>query len=126
MPVTAKPLIHSLRLPTHAEITEVHHSSGVLKVVLEGLPQENRIVVRFANTEGFRVLDEGFLLEFWDECTTPKGLFFEIFAGGWLEQEQSQGRILKAIHPDLREFLVTGIDFCISVFSKTLPEMSYA
>ncbi|RLJ36670.1 hypothetical protein [Acidovorax sp. 106] len=83
-------------------------------------------VVLFTDAVGFRVLDEGDLLEFWPACSTaPGGVIFEIHDGGWLEQEsRRKGFMSSSTRPALREFLVTGLDDCVGVFAFSAPELT--
>lgn len=82
-------------------------------------------VVLFVDAIGFRVLDEGDLLEFWPACSTAHGCgIFEIHDGGWLEQESTRkGFISSCSRPALREFLVTGPDDCVGVLAFSAPEL---
>jgi hypothetical protein len=83
-------------------------------------------VFLFTDAVGFRVLDEGDLLEFWPACSTaPGGGLFEIHGGGWLEQEsRRKGFMSSSTRPALREFLVTGQNDCVGVFAFTAPELT--
>jgi len=81
--------------------------------------------VRFLGAEGHRVLDEGDLLEFWPECSTPNGSIFRILSGGWFEQEcQRQGFLKRDTQPGMPEYFITGENACISIISHTPPELS--
>ena len=46
------------------------------------------IYVVFTGAEGFRVLDEGNLLEFWPQDSRSPGWIWRIIEGGWFEQER--------------------------------------
>lgn len=83
-------------------------------------------VVQFTDATGFRVLDEGDLLEFWPACSAKQGCgIFEIHDGGWLDQESARtGFISSSSRPNLREFLVTGPDDCVGVLAFSAPELA--
>lgn len=49
-----------------------------------------RFDIAFYSTLGFRVLDEGDLLEFWPHCSTTNGWLFEIESDGWFDQESQR------------------------------------
>lgn len=74
----------------------------------------------FNNPQGFRCLDEGDLLEFWEPGMHLPNCIFEIKSGGWFDQE-SQRNGFTSQYFGLREFLVTGLDDCVSVFCSTPP-----
>ena len=85
------------------------------------------VSVTFLDAVGFRVLDEGDLLEFWPACSVPYGSgLFEIDDGGWLAQERARQGFVSATRANIREFLVTGPDDCISVFALNPPEIGDA
>jgi hypothetical protein len=83
------------------------------------------ITVTFPDAVGFRVLDEGDLLEFWPACSVPTGSgLFEVLDGGWLAQERArEGFISASTRPTLREFLISGPDDCVCVFAFNDPEV---
>lgn len=80
--------------------------------------------VIFLDAVGFRVLDEGDLLEFWPACSGSSGSgLFEIEDGGWLAQESSRQGFISATRPNMREFLISGPNDCVSVFAFNPPEI---
>lgn len=85
-------------------------------------------LVAFPDAVGFRVLDEGDLLEFWPVCSARTGSgVFEVHDGGWLTQERSrQGFISGTTRQSLREFLVTGPDDCVGVLAFNAPAVERA
>lgn len=103
-----------------SEISNVAYDLQNLRI------QVGRFAVLFTDAVGFRVLDEGDLLEFWPACSTaPGGGLFEIHDGGWLVQESGRnGFMSSATRPGLREFLVTGSDDCVGVFAFSAPELT--
>lgn len=83
-------------------------------------------MVSFDDTTGFRVLDERDLMEYWPVCSTPNGWLFDIKEGGWLDQERLRiGNNMLSIYPDVKEYLITGINECVSVFSTVNPELTH-
>ena len=46
--------------------------------------------VVFDSPSGYRVLDEGDLLEFWPTCSAVNGWLYQITSGGWLDQEKQR------------------------------------
>ena len=75
----------------------------------------------FPTVEGFRVLDERNLVEFWDEYHEGNGWLWEVESGGWLDLErQRRGFLDHEFLPQMREYLVVD-DRCVSVFTMHLP-----
>ena len=80
--------------------------------------------VSFSSWYGFRVLDELDLTEFWSQCSLKKGWLFEVFSGGWKELELRRPHFVSGRQEWVREFLVVGINECVSVMSKEQPVVS--
>lgn len=72
--------------------------------------------VVFPSVSGFRVLDEGDLLEFWAECNLSNGWLFEITHGGWFELESNREGFVSAHKHNVKECLVVSKKECVSVF----------
>ena len=77
----------------------------------------------FEQTYGFRVLDELDLGEF---RTKPQGILadgwiFEVEDGGWKSLELMRQNFISGRNGWMREFLIVGIDKCVSVLSKENP-----
>lgn len=62
---------------------------------------------------GFRMLDEGDLLEFWDSDYKGFGIY-EVTKGGWASLEKSRSGFITG-HHKFKEYLITGINDCVSV-----------
>lgn len=62
-------------------------TNDLLTVNLISLETERKAKVEFRSIESFRVLDEGDLMNYWDEKTRSKGWLWEIIDNGWLESE---------------------------------------
>ena len=118
--VTAQP-IESMLLPKGLEIVRIEYALGKLRAFVRDMDSETEIVIDFPDVLGYRVLDEGNLMEFWPECSTPNGRLFEIHSGGWLSQETNSH--FAAIPQKAKEYFVAGVDDCLSVISLTPPEV---
>lgn len=106
------------------EIVAVEYRLGRLRIELCELGGKRMLEVIFANVDGFRVLDERDLSEFWPTCSSPNGSIFEVSEGGWLSQElQRSGFITAHMNGELKEYLVTGADDCVNVLSASPPEV---
>ncbi len=83
------------------------------------------VYVDFTDIIGFRVLDNGNLVEFWnDDC--PNGWLWEVSDGGWFDLEkQREGFVTGYVEKDLlTEYLVIGTDDCISILSSSTPKIT--
>jgi hypothetical protein len=81
--------------------------------------------VRFCDVEAYRVMDERDLLEYWSACAVPGGWVYEVTEGGWLATERSRGTLIAVTVPGVREFLVVGVNACVSVLSSSAPEVHW-
>lgn len=79
--------------------------------------------VRFEQTYGFRVLDELDLTEFWSRCTLDDGWLFEVTSGGWKELELTRPYFYSGRQDWVREYLVVGLNECVSVLTKEVPSV---
>lgn len=79
-------------------------------------------VLVFENVRGFRVLDEGDLLEFWDAgFTGDKGWVWRVDVGGWLDAESKRDGFTSKHDDSWTEYLVTTGWECVSVISSHAP-----
>ena len=107
----------------YPEITDIHYDLWVLRLTLFFAGAKNPTYVHFEAVEGFRVLDEGQLLEFWGEGR-PGSWLCSIQSGGWLSLEQSrQGAPSLSEPTELQEYLVAGINDCVSVIAYEEPSV---
>ena len=80
--------------------------------------KNSRADVTVDDVIGFRLLDEGDLLDFWSAgISSKKGWIFEIASGGWLAQESLRGGFVSHHRAGVREFLVVGVDWCLSLLA---------
>ncbi|WP_220150712.1 hypothetical protein, partial [Marinobacter nauticus] len=91
--------------------------------ITEGLQD---IEVHYSEVIGFRALDEGDLLEFWEHFNLRDGWIFRVHKGGWFDLESTRGGFTSAYSDFLKEFLIIGEDLCISVISKDDPVFKQA
>ncbi|MBO3270653.1 hypothetical protein [Hymenobacter defluvii] len=78
----------------------------------------------FKNPRGFKLLDEGDMINYWEVLwkmkLLPVNALFEVQSGGWLDMEDDAGGFTSKIL-DCQEFLITGQDDCVSVLSFDVP-----
>lgn len=103
------------------EIEDIEYQKGELKITLNYYDATKKALVSFKEIIGFRVLDEGDLLEFWPTCSMFNGWIFKILDGGWNELESTRSGFLSKDTRKYTEYLITGIDDCINVFSVSPP-----
>ncbi len=104
------------------EITDVHYDLITLEIEV-GVFEGNNKKVIFNDICGFKALDEGDLSFWWKETNLENGWCFEVSKGGWLEFEKQRKDFISGTTGFYREFLVIGVDLCVSVISKTYPEI---
>lgn len=101
-------------------------ASGLRIVVYLGeLESEPRYLeVFFTDPRGFRYLDEGDLLPYWETGSfrEPGQVVFEIKEGGWAEQEEHAGLLsVTAAVGGHREWFVPTSSACVNVVSRSAP-----
>lgn len=106
-------------------LQSIRYEGGDLEVLLQSPALE--IQVCFSSVIGFRLLDEGDLLEFWQYCHQGHGWLFQISQNGWLQQEsQRLGFVSQHNSNQLKEFLISGLFDCINVLSYQQPKLLHS
>ncbi|BBP81072.1 MULTISPECIES: hypothetical protein [Pseudomonas] len=100
------------------ELLHLDYDLDTLTLQLQAPGTSTEIRVRIPAVEGFRLLDEGDLLEFWPHCSD--GWLHAITAGGWFDQERLRPGFLSGDRA-LKEYLVSGVDRCLSVLAWEAP-----
>lgn len=123
---TAHPVVAPISLPglpgTTPGIAALRFEDGRLSVTLH-FTDEPPLSLDFDRVRGFRVLDEGDLLEFWGSETRAEGWLWAVESGGWLDQERRREGFVSGLSPSYREYLVGGQNDCVSVFSDVAPTL---
>lgn len=107
----------------------INYDEWLLRVILSFQANHTvqRVYIDFNNIIGFRLLDEGNLVEFWqDDC--PQGWLWQVLQGGWYDLEyQRQGFITAMIYGNDKnkplEFLVLSQNSCVSVITFNQPTL---
>ena len=97
------------------EIINVDFDGELLAVTV--LIDGDKLDITFDAPAGFRVLDEGDLLEYWPDCSTTNGWLYEIAGQGWLDQELQRGGFLSGHNPEIQEYIIAGVNYCIRVLA---------
>lgn len=105
------------------ELLTVNYDLWTLRLTLAF--RSNEIVyVDFEAVEGFRVLDEGQLLEFWGDDAKNHWVF-EVLDNGWLATEAARETApFIAENGQLKEYLVAGINNCVSILDYEYPRVT--
>jgi len=104
------------------EIFNINYDLWTLKITLSFNDHPSPVYLIFKNVVGFRVIDEGNLLEFWDERVRVPGWIWKIESGGWFELEKLRNGFLSQHHSiSHNEYLIIGINDCVSVISESEP-----
>lgn len=120
MPIKAKPFVCFEQFDWGADIHSVSYDGRLVIRVLRNRNLNDGIEVSFAQVDGFRLLDEVPLAEYWTSEDFP-GSFpvLEVFDGGWAKEEESR---LGYAQPQ-REWMIMTAGACVSVFSRYEPEI---
>ncbi|AWI26830.1 hypothetical protein [Flavobacterium pallidum] len=107
---------------SNPEIYNVSYDLWTLTITLGFDDVNGPVYVIFKNVIGFRVLDEGDLLEFWNDDVRVPGWIWKIESGGWFELEKLRTGFLTQHHKESHdEFLVSGMNDCVSIIAESEP-----
>ena len=105
------------------EITDINYDLTLLRVTLEFENAEHPVYINFDEVRGFRVLDEGDLLEFWDPEARAEGWLWRVSEGGWFDLENYREGFISGVTGDCHEFLIVGVKACVSVLAGGEPRI---
>lgn len=107
----------------YVDIENINLSQDKLTLTLSS--SEGTITVELNNLEGFRVLDERDLTEFWSVLSLEDGFIFQIIEGGWFSlEEKREGFLLKYDEEKQTEYLIISENLCVSVFANDEPSVN--
>ncbi|WP_019143329.1 hypothetical protein [Noviherbaspirillum massiliense] len=106
------------------EVTAIQYAGGRLTINVNALDGTAAVTVTFSEIAGFRVLDEGDLLEFWEVCGKKDDWIFHVKQGGWFDLEAQRTGFVRGDIKAIKEYLITGTDDCVSVLAWGAPEVS--
>jgi hypothetical protein len=104
------------------EVERLEYDLWELRITVRFVSGESPVYVTFASPNGFRVLDEGNLNDFWSDGARTAGWIWEVSNGGWLDQESQRQGFIREMTPGL-EYLVLGQNDCVSVVSDSPPRI---
>jgi len=103
-------------------IESLNYDLDFLKIMI--VAESNiRIEVSFHQPIGFRCLDEGDLLEFWQNTEITNNWILQIHDSGWLAQECNRDGFFSK-DTKLKEFLVKGENDCLNILSTENPNIN--
>lgn len=91
----------------------------IVTVLIDG----DKIDISFDEPAGYRVMDEGDLLEFWPSCSSFNGWMYEIASGGWLDQERKRKGFASAARDDTKEYFIIGCNYCVNILAWEPPSL---
>ncbi|MCC3158226.1 hypothetical protein LJ737_13340 [Hymenobacter sp. 15J16-1T3B] len=125
--IQAKALQTAIASFNRPVVAGIQYSAKSQRLIIEFRSNGNEDVdyeIIFEHTRGFKLLDEGDLLNYWEALWKTKMLphdaLFEIESGGWLDMEDQAGGFSSKFL-GFREFLITGEDDCVLVISNDEP-----
>ncbi len=102
-------------------IESLSYDLDKLKIIVVA-ESDKRIEVVFHHPIGFRCLDEGDLLEFWENSEVTNNWLLQIDNSGWYDQESKRtGFLSKSI--EVNEYLVKGQNDCINILDTSQPKV---
>lgn len=123
MPLKAKPFGFLEQFDWGADIRSVSYDGRLVISVLRNRNKDDGIEVAFPQIDGFRLLDEVQLAEYWIAEDFPSGYpVLEVFDGGWAHEEDKR----LGYTQQQREWIIVTAGACVSVFSKHEPEIRAA
>jgi len=82
--------------------------------------KDDGVEVTFLQVDGFRLLDEVPLAEYWIADDFPSGYpVLEVFDGGWAQEEDKR----LGYTQQQREWIIVTAGACVSVLSKHEPDI---
>lgn len=105
------------------DITHVRFEWGELVVTLLSGGDRKVAIVKFSEVVGFRLLDEGDLLEFWPGCARANGWLYLVRKNGWFDLESSRSGFTRDKSDALFEYFISSQNSCLSVLSGERPKV---
>lgn len=117
--------VRQLEQPTSetAEIEVIHIEFDIETLIITVIIDGEKLDIYFDSPAGFRVLDEGDLLEYWPTCSWKNGWLYEILSKGWLNQESKRKGFLLSNNEALKEYFVIGTNYCVNVMAWEDPRV---
>lgn len=110
------------------DVYELTYTRTGLRVIVTGFyigtKKSAYMEVFFPNVQGFRCLDEGDLIRFWEsEQLRSKNCVYQIHDGGWLSESVPGVLSVTGSVGFSHEYLIATGDYCASVLSTVEPRI---
>ena len=123
--VIKKPVVRTFDVSSRyagiPEITDLMFDLSLLRIALRFQSSESPVYLTIDGVRGFRVLDEGDLLEFWNSELRAEGWLWIVEKGGWFDLESFREGFLSAVTGGYTEYLLLGQNECVSIISNKAP-----
>ena len=112
---------------SHAEVASVNFDQWILTVGMRAYKKPNDSVagmfhIIFTNIVGFRVLDEGQMLNFpWKKLSESQSFVHRIDGDGWAEIEISARNMI--LQKSAVEYVIITSNECVSVIAHEPPKL---
>ncbi len=114
VPFGRNPQVCSLRYDLESLVIDLDPDAG-----------GTRLAITFDAPRGFRCLDEGDLTRYWAHPELVANWLFRVDDGGWLTDE-ANGHLEVSVAFEFQEFLICGMDDCVTVLSSEPPSIEVA
>jgi hypothetical protein len=124
--IKVTPVGKQYRFDQESDIIDVVYSSTGLRVTViaaTSMFTNIYVEVHFPSVSGFRLLDEGDLLVYWDSrAFNSNHHVYEVIAGGWATGETvSEGVLSRNEHVNYREWFINTKNQCMNVLADEEP-----
>jgi hypothetical protein len=102
-------------------IVGISYTPPVLTIWFDAEHSSSYLRITFDDCRGFRCLDEGDLARYWSDPVLAQHWMFQILDGGWLTDESANHLTVTLAMGPPSEFLICGLDDCVTVLSPRPP-----
>lgn len=112
---------------SHVEIASVHFDQWILTIGVRYYGGKDDDIIGMAHVvfdqpEGFRMLDEGAMLNFpWQELSETRAYVHIVYSGGWFDMESNAGNL--HLPDTAKEYIVKTSNECVSVIAYSEPKL---
>ncbi|MFO3707325.1 hypothetical protein ACI6Q5_20690 [Xanthomonas codiaei] len=104
MQTLLKPVGSEIEWQVGPDVTEISNTSSGLRIVLAAQKSIDRYhEIHFLFVRAFQVMDEGDMLEYWQNPLTTGHVLYKVASGGWVSECLCVS-VISAYVPHVREF----------------------
>ncbi|MCC8627474.1 hypothetical protein [Xanthomonas vesicatoria] len=124
MQTLLKPVGSEIEWQVGSDVTEISNTSSGLRIVLAAQKSIDRYLeIHFPFVRAFQVMDEGDMLEYWQNPLTTGHVLYKVASGGWRERAAGQFLHVTASLTTMQEWLIVSECLCVSVISAYVPHV---